>query len=137
MSRHNKPRLNRSSVLRYDESQEDDPSSLEPRETGNAEMHIPGLGSAANVPPTPRDRSPQPMDSQSPPESKPSEDRVEISANAQSVEPGEESDVRALRLAQIKAAIEAGEYETQDKLDAALSRLFEELGLHDDEESPD
>jgi negative regulator of flagellin synthesis FlgM len=77
------------------------------------------------------------MDSQSPPESKPSEDRVEISAKAQSEEPGEESDARALRLAQIKAAIEAGEYETQDKLDAALSRLFEEIGLHDDEESPD
>ena len=45
-----------------------------------------------------------------------------------------ESDVRALRLARIKAAIEAGEYETQDKLDAALSRLFEEIGVEDDEE---
>ncbi len=39
---------------------------------------------------------------------------------------------RALRLAQIKAAIEAGDYETEDKLDAALSRLFEEIGLEDD-----
>jgi hypothetical protein len=60
---------------------------------------------------------------------------VEISAEAFSGAKGEAPDVRALRLAQIKAAIEAGEYETQDKLDAALSRLFDELAPEDDGEA--
>jgi hypothetical protein len=64
-----------------------------------------------------------------------SEDRVEISPEALSGAQGAGPEVRGLRLAQIKAAIEAGEYETQDKLDAALSRLFGELGLEDDAEA--
>jgi anti-sigma28 factor (negative regulator of flagellin synthesis) len=59
---------------------------------------------------------------------------VEISAESLSGANDPAPDVRALRLAQIKAAIEAGDYETQDKLDAALSRLFEEIGLEADEE---
>lgn len=41
------------------------------------------------------------------------------------------SAVRAERLAQIKADIEAGTYETPEKLEAALSKMLGELGLDD------
>jgi hypothetical protein len=38
------------------------------------------------------------------------------------------NDLRAQRLAQIKAAIDADTYETPDKLEAALNLLFGEIG---------
>ena len=41
---------------------------------------------------------------------------------------------RARRLAQIKQAIDAGEYETPDKLETALARLFAESNLDDEDE---
>lgn len=97
-------------------------------------MHVNGLGPVPNIPSSPVTPPPEPVKSQSPAENGRSEDRVEISPEALKGSQGEAPDVRALRLAQIKAAIEAGEYETQDKLDAALSRLFDELGLEDDAE---
>ncbi len=37
-------------------------------------------------------------------------------------------DIRAQRVAQIRAQIEAGTYETEHKLDVAVGRLMEELG---------
>ena len=98
-------------------------------------MHTRGLGSVPNIPSSTKTPPPEPVKPQGSPENNCSGDRVDISADALSADQGEAPDVRALRLAQIKAAIEAGEYETQDKLDAALSRLFGELGLEDDEEA--
>ncbi len=61
---------------------------------------------AANQPATPRDA-------------------VEISAVGKMLDQASQSsDVRSERLAQIKAAIEAGEYETPEKLEAALEKLL-------------
>lgn len=94
-------------------------------------MHINGLGSVPNIPSSQKPSSSQPVESQPPAETKPSEDQVEISAK-RTGDKGEPPDLRALRLAQIKAAIESGEYETEDKLDAALSRLFDELNLDEE-----
>jgi anti-sigma28 factor (negative regulator of flagellin synthesis) len=37
-------------------------------------------------------------------------------------------EIRAERVAQIRAEIEAGVYETEEKLQIALGRLFDELG---------
>ena len=37
-------------------------------------------------------------------------------------------DIRADRVAQIRAEIASGAYETDDKLDAALDRLLDEMG---------
>jgi len=37
-------------------------------------------------------------------------------------------EIRADRVAQIREAIEAGTYETQDKLDIAIDRLLDEIG---------
>ena len=38
-------------------------------------------------------------------------------------------DIRQERLAQIKAAIENGTYDTDEKLEAALSKLFNSIGV--------
>jgi negative regulator of flagellin synthesis FlgM len=59
-------------------------------------------------------------------------DEVDISAVGKMLDdvsrtPG----IREQRLAQIKAAIDAGTYDTPEKLEIALSRLFDQLG-HDD-----
>lgn len=94
-------------------------------------MHINGLGSVPNIPSSQKPPSSQPVESQEPAEPHHSEDPVEISAKATG-EKEEAPDLRAQRLAQIKAAIESGEYETEDKLDAALSRLFDELNLDEE-----
>jgi negative regulator of flagellin synthesis FlgM len=65
-------------------------------------------------------------------ETKPIEtnDAVEISPAGKMLEElGQSSAVRAERLAQIKAAIDAGTYETPEKLEAALSKMLDDLGL--------
>ncbi|MFQ5732951.1 MAG: flagellar biosynthesis anti-sigma factor FlgM [Planctomycetaceae bacterium] len=55
-------------------------------------------------------------------------DEVQISSAGRLLdELQQDGNVRAERLAQIRAAIEAGEYETPEKLEAALSRLFTEI----------
>ena len=54
-------------------------------------------------------------------------DQLEISAEAQMI--GQSSaDVRADRIAEIKAQIVSGQYETSAKMDVAMSRLFEAIG---------
>ena len=55
-------------------------------------------------------------------------DELEISPAGRMLEELNQSGlVRAERLAQIKAAIEAGEYETLEKLEAALRNLLAEI----------
>jgi negative regulator of flagellin synthesis FlgM len=55
-------------------------------------------------------------------------DQLDISAEASLVSQARDvPDIRADRVAQIQAQIEAGEYETDAKLDVALERLLDEL----------
>jgi negative regulator of flagellin synthesis FlgM len=55
-------------------------------------------------------------------------DELEISSVGRMLEELQQSGmVRAERLAKIKAAIDAGEYETPQKLEAALTRLLTEI----------
>lgn len=54
-------------------------------------------------------------------------DEVTISAEALTASRNSSS-LRARRLADIKAAIEAGTYETEDKLEAAVDRMLQEIG---------
>lgn len=55
-------------------------------------------------------------------------DQLDISHEADLISRVRElPDIRADRVAEIKAAIESGTYETQDKLDAAVDRLLDEL----------
>ena len=54
-------------------------------------------------------------------------DQLEISAEAQMI--GQTSgDIRADRVAEIKAQIASGQYETSAKMDVAMTRLFDAIG---------
>lgn len=55
-------------------------------------------------------------------------DKVEISSAGRMLDQAQQSGgLRAERLAQIKAAIDAGDYETPEKLDAALRKMLTQL----------
>ena len=102
--------------------------------TGDTEVHmgVHGIGPVHN--PSPMSPSRPAADVQRTSETKPivSRDAVEISPAGKMLENlSQSSDLRAERLAQIKAAIEAGEYETPDKLEAALARLVAEIERDD------
>jgi|SRR5579872_4980077 len=59
-------------------------------------------------------------------------DEVEISAVGKMLDDASRtSGVREQRLAQIKAAIEAGTYETPEKLELALNRMLETLNAEE------
>ena len=61
-------------------------------------------------------------------------DELEISEAGQMLDRLSESpEVRAERIAQIKEAIDNGDYDTDEKLEAALSRMFEVHGFDLDE----
>lgn len=61
-------------------------------------------------------------------------DELEISAAGQMLDRLSDSpEVRAERIAQIKEAIENGDYDTDEKLEAALERMFEVHGFDLDE----
>jgi negative regulator of flagellin synthesis FlgM len=56
-------------------------------------------------------------------------DQIDISPEAELVgRVGDVPDIRADRVAEIRAQIEAGVYETEAKLDIAVGRLLDEIG---------
>ena len=56
-------------------------------------------------------------------------DQVDISPEAEMVSQiGDLPEIRADRVAEIRAQIDAGVYETDEKLDVAVGRLLDELG---------
>jgi anti-sigma28 factor (negative regulator of flagellin synthesis) len=57
----------------------------------------------------------------------PSTDRVELSGISHMLEALKANDIRSDKVAEIKAAIEAGTYETDEKLDVATDRLLDDL----------
>jgi negative regulator of flagellin synthesis FlgM len=72
----------------------------------------------------------RPTQQQASPTAKPAGpvDAVEISSAGRMLEKASQSSpVRAERIAQIKAAIDAGTYETPEKLEAALEKLLDEF----------
>jgi negative regulator of flagellin synthesis FlgM len=54
-------------------------------------------------------------------------DQVEISTEARLLETQATSSTRAERIAEIRAQIAQGQYETSDKLEIAISRMFDEF----------
>jgi negative regulator of flagellin synthesis FlgM len=63
------------------------------------------------------------------PESAQPLDQLDISREADLVSRVRDlPEIRAERVEQLRAQIEAGRYETEDKLDMAVSRLLDELG---------
>lgn len=53
-------------------------------------------------------------------------DQLDISAEAQMMSAAN-SDIRADRVADLRAQIASGQYDTTEKLNAAVSRMFDEL----------
>jgi len=96
-------------------------------------MNSGGLDSDLNVPSSQQSNSSQPVESQPVTDSKSSDAAEEPSAEADSGDSSTTSEDRELRLAKIKAQIDAGEYDTPDKLEAALGRLFDEIVLEEED----
>jgi negative regulator of flagellin synthesis FlgM len=130
-----KNRLNRVAILRYDvrHQEGETPSSLErtARQAGSADMEVQGPGSLQrSVPISPvktADESASAAKPQTPAISKPN-DAVEISSAGQLLDKLSKSpEVRAERLAQIKASIASGKYDSDEKLEAALMNLLQSI----------
>lgn len=130
-----KHRLNRATVLRYDSRHEDGTmlSSLERtnRQVGSADMDVQGPGSVQR--PSSVQRSLSPGSAKSAPTADPAtvatpKDAVEISSAGQLLDKLSKSpEVRAERLAQIKADIASGKYDTDEKLEAAMMNLLQSM----------
>ena len=56
-----------------------------------------------------------------------SADRLELSGTSHLMKMLQKNDVRVDKVAQIKAQIEAGTYETGDKLDTAVDRMLDDI----------
>ena len=143
MPRERKATLKPRPRLRYDDpgsvfGGDDSLASAESeRQAGSTDMDVSGSGSIGGAfpirPATTGSTPPRPTVGAS--ETKPisTNDQVEISTVGRMFEAaGSASDVRAERLSQIKAAIEQGVYDTDDKLELALERLLAEIQSGDD-----
>ncbi|QDT89683.1 flagellar biosynthesis anti-sigma factor FlgM [Gimesia algae] len=130
--------LNRSPVLRYHEPhtvtngrENSTPTGSEPRDRGNAAMDVNGTSSISGSLPISKQTGPSNTNIKQTPASKPissPQDELEISSAGRMLdEMTNNSDMRAERLAQIKAAIDDGTYDTDEKLDAALSRMLDQI----------
>ncbi len=93
-------------------------------------MEVNGLGSVPNLQPIGKaDTSTTPSQTEVGGAQKiDTTDEVQISSAAEMMQQlGETSSLHTERLAQIKAAIDAGTYETPEKLEAALGKMLDEI----------
>jgi flagellar biosynthesis anti-sigma factor FlgM len=132
MTHRAKPRLNRSLIFRYDTRHEDgkSPSPLERalRQVGSADMEVNGPGPIQRSVPTAPAKAAGPTAQSKPAVPATPKDALEISSAGQLLDKLSKSpEVRAERLAQIKAAIDAGQYDTDEKLEAALMNLLQSI----------
>ncbi len=91
-------------------------------------MDVNGIGPISGGQPI--RRVSQPVEQQQPEEARPvsPKDELELSSvDSASAEVELQNQFRAQRLEQIRQEIEAGTYETPEKLDAAVNRMLEEL----------
>ncbi len=91
-------------------------------------MDVSGIGPVGGGQPIRRIN--QPVEQQMPREARPVSptDELELSSvDAASAQVELQNQFRAQRLEQIRQQIEAGTYETPEKLDAAVNRMFDEL----------
>lgn len=89
-------------------------------------MDVQGIGSTHGAMPIrPANATPAPASAESAPAMSP-QDEVEISSAGRLMQEIEtDTDLRSERLAQIKAAIDDGTYETEEKMRIAVQRLLE------------
>jgi negative regulator of flagellin synthesis FlgM len=91
-------------------------------------MEVNGPGSIQRSFPTGPAKSAGPVAKSQPAVPPSPKDAVEISSAGQLLDKLSKSpEVRAERLAQIKAAIDSGQYDTDEKLEAALMGLFQSI----------
>jgi anti-sigma28 factor (negative regulator of flagellin synthesis) len=96
---------------------------------GQTNMDVSGIGSVSGATPARAVSPSAPQPAAAPGVTIP-HDELEISSAGKMLDRlSETPEVRAERLAQIKEAIENGVYDTDEKLEAALSRMFESLGI--------
>ena len=98
-------------------------------------MDVRGVGSVSGAAPI-RSANGQPVPSESQ-ISRPQfpRDQLELSSAGKMLDQlSQNPDVRQERIAQIKQAIADGTYDTDEKLEAALSRMFDALGAELDDE---
>lgn len=91
-------------------------------------MNVSGIGPVGGGQPI--RRIDQPVEQQAPQEARPVSptDELELSSvDSASAQIELQDQFRAMRLEQIRQQIEAGTYETPEKLDAAMNRMFDEL----------
>jgi anti-sigma28 factor (negative regulator of flagellin synthesis) len=130
--------LNKSSHLRYHDPhtvtngrENFHPTDSSSRDRGNAAMDVNGTSSVSGSLPINKQMSPTHTNNKEAPTSKSissPQDELEISSAGRMLdEMTNNSEMRAERLAQIKAAIDDGTYETDEKLDAALNRLLNQV----------
>jgi anti-sigma28 factor (negative regulator of flagellin synthesis) len=89
-----------------------------------------GINSIGNNQPVTKVVPQQPVQRQIPadaPQQLPLTDRVELSGAGEMLKALKANDIRTDKVAQVRAQIEAGTYETDDKLDAAIERLLDDL----------
>ena len=140
MSRQLQSRLNRLACVGYD------PSGLvavlptsrshfdRHFKEGQTNMDVSGIGSVSGATPA-RAVSPATAQPVATPSVTAPQDELEISSAGKMLDRlSETPEIRAERLAQIKEAIENGAYDTDEKLEAALSRMFDSLGINLDDE---
>lgn len=108
---------------------------LGPVQEGRGDMDVRGVGSVSGAVPirptggAPTTRDPQVKATQLP------RDQLEISSAGKMLDQlSQNPDVRAERIARIKEAIANGTYDTDEKLEAALSRMFDSLSADLDNE---
>ena len=94
-------------------------------------MDVNGISSISGSQPINKQTGPIHTNTKEAPTSKPissPQDELEISSAGRMLdEMTNNSEMRAERLAQIKASIDDGTYETDEKLDAALSRMLGQI----------
>lgn len=110
-------------------------SHLRLTQEGRDDMDVRGIGSVSATPSVRSvGGSPAARDVKASPVSAPRDELSISSAGKMLDQLSQNSDVRAERIAQIKEAIANGTYDTDEKLEAALSRMFDALGVAADDE---
>ena len=140
MSYQSQSRLNRLASVGYDSSGlADVPSNVwmhinRQTKEGQTIMDVSGIGSVSGATPN-RPVAPSASQTVTAPAVSVPQDNLEISTAGKMLDRlSETPDVRAERLAQIKEAIENGAYDTDEKLEAALLRMFDAHGIDFDHE---
>jgi negative regulator of flagellin synthesis FlgM len=91
-------------------------------------MEVRGLSSASPLSPVSRPEAPAGIEKTQASGPTSPKDEVEISAVGKMLDDASRTPgIREQRLAEIKAAIEAGTYETPEKLEIALGRMIDQL----------